>query len=144
MITTSSTMHTTNVYDNIERELCYLIRQYEARGFHHHFFLEGGSLVCGEYNFPLLHPEIVVYENRYYPERDGAPHGYYLFALTVTDACCLFKGIFLLPQGVLTQQQISGKLEQQLGLSRLCPQLFKTSEDHRDKFFPADTLPPIP
>nr|WP_295865193.1 hypothetical protein [uncultured Chitinophaga sp.] len=137
-------MHSTNEYDNIERELCYLIHQYEAWGFRHHFYLEGGSLVCSEYNFPLLHPEIIVYENRYYPKRDGMPHGYCLFALTVTDACCLFKGIFLLPQGVLTQQQISVELERQLGLSRLDPQLFRAEESHRDKFFPATSLPPIP
>ncbi|NML41036.1 hypothetical protein HHL17_27830 [Chitinophaga sp. G-6-1-13] len=122
-------MHSTHTYEDIEQELCNLTRYYEARGFKHHFYLENGSLVCSKYDLVLTDPDISVYENRYYPKRMGIPHGFCLFAITVSKTPCVLKGLFLLPQGLLTQQQISREVVCQLQLQQY-PQLFKADENH--------------
>ncbi|MBC9911706.1 hypothetical protein [Chitinophaga varians] len=121
-------MHSTYICEDLEQELCSLSRHYEAQGFHHHFYLENGSLVCSKYDLVLTDPYISVYENRYYPKREGIPHGFCVFAITVSKAPCVLKGLFLLPQGLLTQQQISREIVCQLRLQQVCPEIFKAAE----------------
>jgi hypothetical protein len=129
-------MHATITCQDIEQELCSLVCHYEAQGFKHHFYLENGSLVCSKYDLVLTEADIHVHETRYCPKRSGMPHGFCLFAVTVSKTPCVLKGLFLLPQGLLTQQQLAPGLVRQLGLRELPAEIFKTETTSREKFFP--------
>ncbi|HVI47626.1 MAG TPA: hypothetical protein VM802_22335 [Chitinophaga sp.] len=114
-----------NSTTDLEYELNYLTKEYETQGFIHHFYLENGQLVCSDYNLALDEPVINIHENRYYPQRQGIPFGFCLYAITVRNAADLFKGIFLLRQGFLAPEQVSVDVDRQLQLNYLYPQLFK-------------------
>jgi hypothetical protein len=120
--------HHANDGVDLEYELCRLTSKYEAQGFTHYFYLEKGLLVCDDYNMALYHPAIDVHEHHYYPPKQGIPYGFCLYAITVRNASCVFKGIFLLPQGFFTPAQVSRDIDCQLQLHHLHPQIFKADE----------------
>jgi hypothetical protein len=62
---------------DLEQQLDCLIQKYAHRGFHQLFYLENGSLVCGDHDQALDKRAIKVHEKQYYPKTADIPHGFW-------------------------------------------------------------------